>query len=307
MKNLLSLKWLMLIILALIWGSSFILMKQGLKGFPPEQVAAIRMVIACIASSLFAIRRFKNLKFRSIKYMAVVGLVGSGIPALLFAFAQTKLSSYLAGMLNALTPLFTMLLGVLFFRSKFNNQQIIGVLIGFIGAAGLVFIRSGGGITGEATAAILIVIATCCYGLSVNVIKTLLADQDALLISAIALLIVGIPYGIFLSTTDFSVRLLELPEAKMAFLSLATLSIFGTAFASILYFSLVKSAGPLFASAVTYLMPVIALAWGIADGEALNPLHIFALLAILAGVGLISWRGEWRLGNLYKSLKHKQD
>ncbi|MBK7964856.1 MAG: EamA family transporter [Bacteroidetes bacterium] len=306
MKNLLSLKWVMLIVLALIWGSSFILMKQGLKGFPPEQVAAIRMVIACIASSLFAIRRFKNLKISSIKYMAIVGAVGSGIPALLFAFAQTKLSSYLAGMLNALTPLFTMLLGVLFFRSKFNSQQIIGVLIGFIGAAGLVFIRSGGGITGEVTAAILIVIATCCYGLSVNVIKSFLMDQDALLISAISLIIVGIPYGIFLSTTDFYVRLFDVPEAKLAFLSLATLSIFGTAFASILYFSLVKSAGPLFASAVTYLMPVIALSWGIADGEILNPLHIVALFAILAGVALISWKGELQVENLFKRLKDKE-
>ncbi len=299
MRNLLSLKWAMLLILTLIWGSSFILMKHGLKGFPPEQVAAIRMVIACIASSLFAVRRFKNLKVGSIKYMAVVGAVGSGIPALLFAVAQTKLSSSLAGMLNALTPLFTMLIGVLFFKSKFKNLQIIGVLIGFIGAAGLVFIRSGGGISGEAAFAILIVIATCCYGLSVNVIKTFLADQDALLISAISLLIVGIPYGIFLSTTDFAVRLFEVPEAKMAFLSLATLSIFGTAFSNILYFNLVKTAGPLFASAVTYLMPIIALSWGISDGEILNPLHIVALLAILGGVALISWKGEMKLSRIW--------
>ena len=147
--------------------------------------------------------------------------------------------------------------------------------------------------------AILIVIATCCYGLSVNVIKTFLADQDALLISAISLLIVGIPYGIFLSTTDFTVRLFEVPEAKMAFLSLATLSIFGTTFSNILYFNLVKTAGPLFASAVTYLMPIIALSWGIADGEVLNPLHIVALLAILAGVALISWKGEMKLSRIW--------
>lgn len=306
MKNLLSLKWVMLVILALIWGSSFILMKQGLKGFPPDQVAAIRMVIACIATTLFAVRRFKNLKIGSIKYMAIVGAVGSGIPALLFAIAQTKLSSYLAGMLNALTPLFTMLIGILFFHSKFKNRQIIGVLVGFLGAAGLVFIRSEGGISGEVLFALLIVIATCGYGISVNVIKTFLADQDALLISAISLLIVGIPYGIYLSTTDFPVRLLELPEAKMAFLSLATLSIFGTSFASILYFNLVKSAGPLFASAVTYFMPIISLFWGVVDGEAFNPLHILALLTILAGVALISWKGELQVGNLYKGLKNKE-
>lgn len=300
MKKVLSLKWVMLILLALIWGSSFILMKRGLVGFPPDQVAAIRMVIACIASSLFALRRFKDLKIGSIKYMAVVGAVGSGIPALLFAVAQTKLSSYLAGMLNALTPVFTMMLGVFFFRSRFTNRQILGVFIGFLGAAGLVLVRSGGGISGEAGFALLIVLATCCYGLSVNTIKTFLADQDAILISAVSLLVVGIPYGIYLSTTDFSVRLFELPEAKMAFISLATLSIFGTAFSNILYFNLVKMAGPLFASAVTYLMPIIALSWGLADGETLNPVHLLALMAILAGVALISWKGELRLASIWK-------
>jgi len=296
----LSLKWVMLILLTLIWGSSFILMKRGLTGFPPDQVAAIRMVIACFASSLLAIRRFKNLKLSAIKYMAVVGAVGSGIPAFLFAEAQTRISSSLAGMLNALTPLFTMLIGVFFFHSKFSKRQTIGVMIGFIGAAGLVFIRSGGGLSIEAGFAALIVIATCCYGISVNTIKTFLADQDALLISAIALMIVGIPYGIYLSTTDFTHRLFHLPEAKMAFLSLATLSIFGTALSNILYFNLVKTAGPLFASAVTYTMPVIALAWGLADGELLNPMHLIALFAILGGVALISWKGELKLDRLWK-------
>ena len=165
-------------------------------------------------------------------------------------------------------------------------------MIGFICAAVLVFVRLGGGLSADAGFAFLIVIATCCYGISVNTIKTFLSGQDTLLISSVSLLAVGIPYGLYLFTTDFVERLFTLPEAGVAFASLATLSIFGTALSNILYFQLVKTAGPLFASAVTYLMPVIALAWGMADGETLHPIHLFAMMAILAGVGLISWKGR---------------
>lgn len=278
----------MLAVLALIWGSSFILMKQGLKGFRPDQVAAIRMLVACIATLPMGLPRFKTLTFDKARYMAVVGLVGSGIPAFLFATAQTRISSYLAGMLNALTPVFTMVLGLIFFRSKFTWMQMLGVFIGFIGAAGLILIRSGGGISSDVFYALLIVVATCCYGISVNTIKSFLAGQDTLLISSVSLLVVGIPYGIYLFTTDFLDRFHTVPGAWWAFGCLATLSVFGTALSNILYFHLVKISGPLFASAVTYLMPVVALAWGLFDNEVYHPLHLVAFLAILAGVMLIN-------------------
>lgn len=283
-----NLKWIMLALLALIWGSSFILMKQGLKGFRPDQVAAIRMLVACIATLPMGLPRFKTLTFDKARYMAVVGLVGSGIPALLFATAQTRISSYLAGMLNSLTPVFTMVLGLIFFRSKFTWMQMLGVFIGFIGAAGLILIRSGGGISSDVFYAVLIVVATCCYGISVNTIKSFLAGQDTLLISSVSLLVVGIPYGIYLFTTDFLDRFHTVPGAWWAFGCLATLSVFGTALSNILYFHLVKISGPLFASAVTYLMPVVALAWGLFDNEVYHPLHLVAFLAILAGVMLIN-------------------
>lgn len=283
-----NVKWIMLAVLALIWGSSFILMKQGLKGFRPDQVASIRMLVACIATLPMGIRKFKDLTFDKARYMAVVGAVGSGIPAFLFATAQTRISSYLAGMLNSLTPVFTMVLGLIFFRSKFTWMQMLGVFVGFLGAAGLIFIRSGGGISSDAFYASLIVIATCCYGISVNTIKSFLAGQDTLLISSVSLLVVGIPYGIYLFTTDFLDRFQTVPDAWWAFGCLATLSVFGTALSNILYFHLVKVSGPLFASAVTYLMPVVALAWGLFDNEVFHPLHLIAFLAILAGVMLIN-------------------
>jgi len=240
-----GLNWTILVLLSLIWGSSFILMKRGLVAFSPDQVAAIRMSVACLASSLIAIRRFRNLEWNSVKYMAVVGLVGSGIPAFLFATAQTRISSYLAGMLNALTPVFTILIGSIVFRSRFTNRQLWGVLIGFIGASGLVFIRSKGGIQSDLFFTLLIVLATACYGMSVNTVKHRLSGQDTLLISAVGLIIVGIPYGIYLFQTDFLEVLETHPQAAMALTSLVTLSVFGTALSNLLFFRLVKNAGPL--------------------------------------------------------------
>lgn len=274
--------------LAIIWGSSFILMKKGLTAFEPGQVAGIRMVVACFSTLPLLLPRLRSIRWPQAGYMGIVGAVGSGIPALLFATAQTRISSYLAGMLNALTPVFTLVLGSLMFRSRFAQLQQWGVFVGFVGATGLVLLRSGGGISSDAGFAALIVLATCCYGLSVNVIKTHLAEEDALTISSVSLLFVGLPYGIYLFSTDFLHRLFHIPGAMFAFGSLALLSIFGTALSNILYFQLVKTAGPLFASAVTYLMPLVALGWGIWDGEQLHLLHLIAMAAILSGVGLIS-------------------
>lgn len=274
MKEMLKDKWVLLIALAVIWGSSFILMKKGLTAFQPGQVAGIRMLVACLATLPLLLPRLGSVRWPKAGYMGIVGAVGSGIPAFLFATAQTRISSYLAGMLNALTPVFTLLLGAMMFRSRFTQLQSWGVFVGFVGAAGLVLLRSGGGLSSDAGFAALIVLATCCYGISVNVIKTYLSGEDVLTISAVSLLIVGLPYGLYLFSTDFLHRLFYMPGALLAFGSLALLSIFGTALSNILYFQLVKTSGPLFASAVTYLMPVVALGWGIWDGEQIGRAHV---------------------------------
>ncbi len=283
-----NVKWLLLLALALIWGSSFILMKQGLKVFRPDQLAAIRMSVACLASFPLIASRLKTVPRVSLKYILVVGLFGSAIPAFLFATAQTRINSSLAGMLNALTPMFTMLLGGFFFHSKFSGRQMLGVGIGFLGAAGLILVRSDGGLSSDAGYASLIVIACLFYGLSVNTIKTFLGNIESLLISGISLSFVGIPYAIYLLNTDFIDKLQHVPGAWHAFGLLCLLGLMGTALSNVLYFQMVKISSPLFASAVTYLIPVVALFWGFADGEALNPLHFIAMAGILAGVFLIS-------------------
>ena len=281
-------KWVLLILLALIWGSSFILMKRGLTAFLPDQVAAIRISVACLATIPLVAHRLKELPRKSVPYIAVVGLFGSGIPAFLFATAQTRINSSLAGMLNGLTPLFTMLLGGVFFRTKFSSRQIAGVFTGFLGAAGLILVRSDGQIGADSGFAFLIVIATLFYGLSVNTIKSHLGEVNSFVISGVSLLFVGVPYLIYLFCTDFTYRLQHVPGAGMAFASVMLLGLMGTALSNVLYFQMVKISSPLFASAVTYLIPVVALAWGLGDGEGLHPLHILAMGAILGGVALIS-------------------
>jgi drug/metabolite transporter (DMT)-like permease len=289
-KPIFPIKWVLLTILAIVWGSSFILMKRGLTVFRPDQLAAIRMSVACFATFPFIWKRLGTIPKQKLKYLSIVGIFGSGIPAFLFATAQTRINSSLAGMLNGLTPVFTMLVGSLFFHSKFTSRQIIGVFIGLLGASGLILLRSDGGLSADFGYAILIVIATLCYGISVNTIKTFLSNIDSITISGAGLLFVGIPYVIYLFSTDFVSRFEAYPKAWEAFGYIATLSLFGTALSGVLYFQLVKISSPLFASVVTYFIPIVALIWGIADGEKLNPFHLLAMVAILGGVTLISTR-----------------
>ncbi|MEP7264021.1 MAG: DMT family transporter [Bacteroidota bacterium] len=285
------LKWIFLVLLALIWGSSFILMKRGLMYFRPDQVAAMRMLIAFIVSFPFVARHYKKIGKGKFKYIAVVGILGSGIPAILFTTAQTRINSSLAGMLNSLTPLFTLLIGFWFFRTRFSVWQIAGVAAGFAGAAGLILINAEGDLSADAGYALLIMIATLFYGISVNTIKAHLAGINVLIISGFALLCVGIPYGIYLFTTDFVDRLANEPNAWTGVMFIAILAVMGTALSNILYFQMVKISSPLFASAVTYFIPIVALFWGLGDGESLNLLHIPAMLAILGGVAMISYDG----------------
>ncbi len=285
-----NLRWIYLVVLSLVWGSSFILMKKGLVVFRPDQVAAIRMSIACLATFPIIAHRIRTVPVDRLKYISVVGIVGSGIPAILFATAQTQIHSALAGMLNSLTPLFTLLVGIVVFRNKFSPRQIWGVIVGFLGAAGLILARSKGGGESHVGAALMIVLATLMYGVSVNTIKHYLAGVDSMLITGTALLFVGIPYGIYLFSTDFLQRLNEVPHAWASLGYILTLGFMGTAVSSVLYFHMVKISSPLFASAVTYFMPIISLGWGLTDGEGINPLHIVSMVTILAGVALMSWQ-----------------
>jgi drug/metabolite transporter (DMT)-like permease len=280
-----------LLLLALTWGSSFILMKRGLRddmGAPvlqPEQVAALRLGIAALILLPISLRAIPKIKKSDWKWLAVVGIIGSGFPAILFTLSQQYLDSSVAGILNALTPVFTLLIGISVFKKAVLPRQVLGVLIGLGGAISLISLR-GFGDSENWSFSILIVIATLFYGISVNTIAAKLQHVPALHITAISLLIAGIPWTAYLLTTDVFQVIQTNPHGYISLGYVCLLAAFGTAMANILYFWLTKQTSPLFASSVTYLMPLVAVAWGVLDHEQLHFLHLVCTLIILTGVWL---------------------
>ena len=286
-KNKKLYSWVILIGLALIWGSSFILMKRGNEVFSWEQVAALRIFIAFLFLIPFMFNNLKKGDFKDWKGFLAVGLFGNFIPAFLFTRAEMGLSSSLTGMLNSLTPLFTLIIGVLFFQSKTKLINVIGVIIGFIGAIGLISAGKDIDLFRNFSFAVYVIIATICYGLSVNIIKRYLSPVNPVTITTGAFLLVGPPAGLYLFITDFITRL-STPFALEALGFICILAIFGTALSVILFNMLIKNTTALFASSVTYLIPIVAMFWGIFDGEHIDFLHFMWILLILAGIYLVN-------------------
>jgi drug/metabolite transporter (DMT)-like permease len=279
--------WGFLIILALVWGSSFILIKRGLEVYSPGEVGALRIVFAGLVLLPLSLPRLKGLNKRQVKNLIIVGLVGSFIPAFLFAKAQTELSSSLTGVFNAMTPLFVVIIGALFFKSRITRRNAIGLIIAFIGVVILLMVKEGGlGNFSEINAyALLVLLACACYGLNLNIIKYRFVELKPVAITAISLSIVLPLALIYLFTsTQFSFKLLHVEGAVQAAGYLAILGIVGTAMALILFNVMVKVATPVFASSVTYLIPVVAIMWGLLDGEVLLAGHYFGILAVILGV-----------------------
>jgi len=292
-KNVKLESWLILVILTLIWGSSFILIKRGLEDsagnpiFSPEQVGALRIFIAGLTLFPVAILQFKKVLKKHHFWLLMVGLIGNTIPAFLFAIAETEVDSAIAGMINGTTPIFVFLISLIFFKVKFSRLNIIGTFIGFIGALGLVFF----GAVKEWSSLnymLLLVLATACYGSSVNMMKMKLKEVKPITITAISLGYMAIPCLIYLLTTNFNEVISTNPNAPMALFYVGILSVVGTTGALVLFNYLVKKESVLFASSVTYLIPIVAILWGIWDGEKLYSMQIGMILIILTGVFLVN-------------------
>jgi drug/metabolite transporter (DMT)-like permease len=287
------LSWFIFIALAITWGSSFILMKKSMFAsdgallLSPMEVALFRLVLAMftlLPVFIFFIRKIpKNLW----KYLVVVGIFGNGLPAFLFTYGQTQVSSSLAGILNSTVPLFTLLLGGLFFGLKTMKHNRIGVLIGFIGTTIIIL---GGRMVLQYDSLFypfLITLATLCYAISLNTIKRYLVDINALQITAAALTIVGIPSLVYLVFSDIPAKIMAEPALHLALGYTAILAVFGTAIALVFFNWLVKMSSALFASSVTYFIPIVAVMWGWLDHESVSAIQIFGGVVILYGVYLV--------------------
>ena len=274
-------------VLTLIWGTSFILIKQGLKVFSPSEVGALRVTAASVFLLPLALLKLKEVKTGDYWKLFASGMMGVFIPAFLFATAQTHMDSSSAGILNALSPIFTMIIGAFLFNQRFKGLAVIGIILGFTGAAVLSISRADGAIGSFNAYALLIVLACFFYGSNLNFVKFVVPNIPSITITSVSILLTGPFAAVYLfGFTGFTNKLSEQPGAWQAAGFVCLLALMSTAIAIMIFNRLVKLTTPLFASSVTYVMPIVAVLWGVLDGEAIHAGHAIGMAAIIGGVYL---------------------
>lgn len=277
-----------LLFLSLVWGSSFILIKKSLLTFSPLELATLRMFIAFLALSPIIVLNIKRFPRKSWHWLALAGLFGNAIPSLLFSIAQTNLSSSIAGFTNSTTPLFTLVIGSMFFGIFVKRAAFAGVVAGLAGAG---FLMLSSGIQGDGSSYfywIIALLGSVCYAISTNVIKKHLQQLEAKLVTSFAFLFIGPPMLIYLIWNDVFSKAISSAEAIHSFAYLILLAVAGTAIAVLVFNYLIKHTTALFASSVTYLIPGIALFWGVLDGEQISVIQLLGLVGVIVGIYLIN-------------------
>ena len=283
-----TLSWVILIVLSCIWGSSFILMKEGLVAFSSDEVAALRITIASLFLLPFLFKYYKIDLRKNLKGLLLSGVFGNLIPAFLFTKAETEISSSLTGMLNALTPLFTIIIGYLFFRQTISKNQTLGVSIGFFGAIALIYFGENSESSKNAIYCLLVALATLSYAISVNAINTYLKDLNSVVATVWSFTLIGPIAAIYLfGFTDVVKHTSEHPEAGSSLFFISILTIFGSALSVVAFNQLIKLSGAVFASSCTYLIPIVAIGWGFVYGEVINLLQIVMVGVIILGIWIM--------------------
>lgn len=298
LQNAGAISWGLLIFLSLIWGSSFILIKKSLLAYSPGEVGALRITTAALFLIPIALQNLGKVPKNQRWFLLCVGFVGSFLPAFFFAIAQTQLASGVTGVLNALTPVCVVIMGALFFQQKFTRRNAIGLVVSLAGTIILVLAGSGGSLGEINFYAFFVVLATICYGLNLNIIKSYLSNIKPVAITAVSLLFVfPIALVYLLGFTEFSYKIQHAEGAWMALLFVSILGVIGTAAALIIFNRLVQLTTPMFASFVTYLIPIIAVIWGVIDGETLTTEHYLGMLAIIIGVYIANQKKKASTGD----------
>ncbi len=282
-----SWQWATLLLLALIWGTSFILMKRGLESYDYMQVAALRIFLSFIFLLPLTIRHIKVINRDNIVSLIIVGMIGFAIPAALFTKAQTQIDSSLAGILNSLTPLFTLIVGIIIYRRSAKWINVLGLLIGLVGAVGLIWKGGTDIFQGINVYALFVVAATICYGINVNEIKYKLEKLSSVQITSLAFLFTGPFAGIYLLFSGIG-EAVQSPNYLVNLGYIALLALFSSVIAVLIFNHLIKHTSTLFASSVTYLIPLFAIMWGIADGEIIGVMTFVWIGVILLGVYLVN-------------------
>ena len=277
-------KWILLGVLTLIWGSSFILIKKSLEHFNPYEVGALRILIAGIIFAPLALSNLKSFPKKNVKWLILAAFTGNFFPMFLFPIAETQVDSSIAGVINAMMPIFVVIVGALFWKTAASKRQLIGVGISFFGACILALNGADGGGM-KIVPILLLLLATLCYAVSTTTIKAKLNFLPAKILSSfvffyvlalpslLSLLLSGFVKDFNFSRSDF---------AGLGYVSL--LSVFGTGIAMMMNYRIINISTPLFASTVTLLMPIVAVIWGILDGEKLSTFQILGAAIIIAGL-----------------------
>lgn len=276
-------KWLILVILALVWGSSFILIKKGLNGLDPIELGSIRMISASVVMLLIKGKQVFTIPKTKWKYVICSALFGIFFPAFLFAYAQTEIDSTISSIINAITPLLTLVIGTVFFRILSQRRQFFGVIIGFLGCT--LLILTGATVHPEQnyTYALLAVIACILYAININWVKKFLSDLTPTQIAMGNFAFLLVCASAILLTTDFFNHI-HTSETQTAVMFTAILGVCSTGLASLYFYKLIQISSPVFASSATYLIPVVAFGWGTLDNESLHFVQIIGALIVLVGV-----------------------
>ncbi len=277
-------KWIILVVLSLIWGSSFILIKKSLEHFSPYQVGALRVLISGVLLSPIAILNRKKFPIKQLKWLLLAAFAGNFIPMFLFPIAETKVSSSIAGIMNSMMPIFTIIVGALFWKTKTTSRQILGILISFSGVVLLM-------ISGEKSAETpifyvgLLLFAAFLYAVSVTTVGAKLTHIPAKMMSSFVFFyVLFLPSLVSLFLSNFFKEFSFTKENMIGLGFVVTLSVLGTGLAMMLHYRLMSVSNALFASTVTLLMPVVAVMWGVIDGESFTSLQAVGAVIIFAGL-----------------------
>jgi drug/metabolite transporter (DMT)-like permease len=286
-----SLKWIYLCLLALVWGSSFILIKKALVGLSALQVGSLRTVFAALFLIMIGLRSLKYIKGKQWLWIGISGFFGTFFPAYLFSFAETEIDSAIVSILNSTTPLLSMLVGIIVFEAAFVKKKFIGVIVGLAGTTALIW--SGATLNPHQNYwySLLVILASLFYGFNANIIKRHLQTLPALAITTGNFMVIVLPALVVLASTGFfSEETLSAPNVPLSLLYIGILGVVGTGAALIVFNKLIQISDPVFSTSVTYLVPIVAVGWGILDGEEFTLVQLFSGVIIIMGVLIVNSR-----------------
>lgn len=276
-------KWQVLFLLAIIGGSSFILIKRSLVGLTPIELGAVRVLAAALVILLFNAKKLITIPKEKFKYILVAALCGIFFPAFLFAYAQTQIDSIISSIINATTPLLTFVIGALAFGLISQRRQFFGVIIGFLGCA--LLILEGANLQAEQNYwySLYAIVACMFYAININWVKKYLSDISPIQIAVGSFTILFFLSLAVLATTDLPNRLSD-TQTQESLMYAVLLGATSTGLGNFLFYRLIQISSPVFASSSTYLLPLVAFVWGMLDGEKVFPIQLVGAVIILIGV-----------------------